>query len=454
MSASELRPIAFMVMPFRKRPVPGAPEGAPKELDCDALWDRAFRPVLEELGYLPVRADIEAGTVIVKDMLERLAFADLVLADMSLPNGNVYYEIGIRHVAKETDCVLVAAEWSSQLFDVDQMRTVRYPLKDGAVPDEAAQAVREVLKEKLPKVRSSRTPYYELIKEKSEASCFREQLETISAFQASVREARLMPTAEGRKGAVEALVAKYTGAAFCIPEVAFELLTLVRDCVSWQAMLDFVKQLPDSVQKDGYTKEQTLLAEAKTGNDAAAIAGLEELIRLRGDTPERRGLLGGRYKNLWRQMRDQRTGAGDATASLKEQGYLDEAIENYRKGMCLDLNEYYCVCNLPGLLRARSGPGDEEEAAFFDRLTVLATEVKMDKGEEDEWARPTLLGAAFRSGDVKEVSRLVRDVAREGASAWKLGTTLRDIEDAVAALPATDVRKQMEKYRDQLATLV
>ena len=112
MNGTALRPIAFMVMPFRKRPVPNPAEGAPKEVDFDALWDRAFRPALEQAGYLAVRADIETGTVIIKDMLERLAFADLVLADMTLPNGNVYYEVGIRHVAQRTNCVLIAAEWS------------------------------------------------------------------------------------------------------------------------------------------------------------------------------------------------------------------------------------------------------------------------------------------------------------------------------------------------------
>ena len=82
--------MCFMVMPFRRRRVEGSVgDGVPGELDCDALWDRVFRPVIVDLGYLPVRADAETGSVIVKDMLERLAHAHLVLADVSLPNGNV-----------------------------------------------------------------------------------------------------------------------------------------------------------------------------------------------------------------------------------------------------------------------------------------------------------------------------------------------------------------------------
>ena len=51
------------------------------------------------------------GTAIIGQMLGRLYFADLVLADMTIPNGNVYYEVGIRHAAQKTGCVLLSADW-------------------------------------------------------------------------------------------------------------------------------------------------------------------------------------------------------------------------------------------------------------------------------------------------------------------------------------------------------
>jgi hypothetical protein len=61
------------------------------------LWDHRYVPVIKELGYEPVRADQDIGALIVGQMLERLYFADLVLADLTIPNGNVYYEVGIRY---------------------------------------------------------------------------------------------------------------------------------------------------------------------------------------------------------------------------------------------------------------------------------------------------------------------------------------------------------------------
>src|SRR5205823_666620 len=111
------------------------------KVDFNALWDRAYVPVIEALGYEPVRADQDTGALIVNQMFERLYFADLVLADMTIPNGNVYYEVGIRHASKEKGCVLLAADWSRQLFDVTQMRTVRYPLAEGDITEATANGI-------------------------------------------------------------------------------------------------------------------------------------------------------------------------------------------------------------------------------------------------------------------------------------------------------------------------
>lgn len=102
-------------------------------------------PVIQVLGYEAVRADQDTGSLIVTQMLERLYFADLVLADMTVPNGNVYYEIGIRQAAKASGCVLLAADWSRQLFDVAQMRTVRYPLPGGDITQATAAAMRSAI---------------------------------------------------------------------------------------------------------------------------------------------------------------------------------------------------------------------------------------------------------------------------------------------------------------------
>lgn len=98
---THLRKIAFVAMPFRTKSTGLQPKDGPTQVDFDALWDRAFRPALTALNYMPVRADLQTGSVIIKDMLEQLVHADLVIADLTIPNANVYYEAGVRHAARE-----------------------------------------------------------------------------------------------------------------------------------------------------------------------------------------------------------------------------------------------------------------------------------------------------------------------------------------------------------------
>jgi hypothetical protein len=107
-----------MIMPYGRKETQAEAGKGPAEIDFNSLWDRGYVPVIKALGYEPVRADHDTGALIISQMLERLYFADLVLADMTIANSNVYYEVGIRHATKEEGCVLLAADWSRQLFDV------------------------------------------------------------------------------------------------------------------------------------------------------------------------------------------------------------------------------------------------------------------------------------------------------------------------------------------------
>ena len=428
------KPVCFIVMPFRRRKVEGVvAAGAPAELDCDALWDRVYRPVVEALGYLPIRADADTGSVIVKDMLERLAFAHLVLADVTLPNGNVYYEIGLRHVACETGCVLLATSWSRQLFDIDQFRSIRYPLTDGSVPETEAAALRTALRESIPRMKDARTPWHELVTADQKAArvaSFREQSEEVSRLQARMREARLAPTAE-RAAIVQSIVASMGAPTLTIPEIATELLTLVRDEMGWSSTLAFVQALPDITRRLPAVQEQELLAVAELGQPLEAISKLEMLVTNHGDSAERQGLIGGRYKRLWKQAERQRVASGQTEPTVDERRYLNKAIEHYNRGMQLDLNLYYCSNNLPLLLRARGRAGDAERAVAVDQCVLAACARALARGEHDEWLRPTLLGAAFRARDVEKALELASQVEEEGGAAWKLAATMGDLEVAV-----------------------
>ena len=69
------------------------------------------------------------------DMFQELLVADLVLADLTLDNPNVWYELGVRHALRARGVVLVAGAAPDRLRHLHRPQAP-LPLKDGA-PDPA-----------------------------------------------------------------------------------------------------------------------------------------------------------------------------------------------------------------------------------------------------------------------------------------------------------------------------
>src|SRR5262249_34214723 len=155
-----------------------------------------------------------------------------------------------------------------------------------------------------------------------------------------------------------------------------------------------IDALDAAVASDPYIREQRALALGKVGRPNDAIAELMALIDVAGDSPERQGLLGGRFKELMR-------GAEKAGRPAAEGAYFrSQASAHYERGMVLDLNDFYPTSNLPRLYRQRGDAGDESRAQTALQVTSAACARAIARGSGDEWVRPTLLGAAFDLGDV------------------------------------------------------
>ncbi|MEV5891203.1 hypothetical protein [Nonomuraea fuscirosea] len=73
--------VAFMVMPFGRKPTGRVDDGVPAVVDFDARWERVHEPLLTELGYRAIRADSDLGALVIVQMIQRLALADVVMAD-------------------------------------------------------------------------------------------------------------------------------------------------------------------------------------------------------------------------------------------------------------------------------------------------------------------------------------------------------------------------------------
>jgi hypothetical protein len=442
------KPLCFMVMPYGRKSTLAAAGDGPTEVDFNRLWDLAYVPVIEALGYEAVRADQDTGSLIITQMLERLYFADLVLADITVPNGNVYYEIGVRHASRETGCVLLAADWSRQLFDVAQLRTVRYPLPEGEVSETTAQVVRAAIADAIPTLGRGKSPMHDAIKgypskvDENTASTMKERMGRLAAFQGEVRAVRAAPRAQ-RMALAQELAVRHAARPLIAP-AAITLLRLLGDCADtaadWAAVVSLIDGLPANLIELPEVQEQRALARSYAGQHVDAIAELEKLVAIFGPTPERLGLLGGRYKRLHMSARD----------AADRDEWLGKAIECYEHGMQLDLNEYYCSSNLARLYRLRNRTGDEERAQSVLRVVIAACERARKRGAVDPWLRPTLLAAAFDAGDADKSEQLADEIRAEGPARWQLSSVRGDLETSIRHVPDEAIRVRLVRVLERL----
>ena len=441
-----MRPICFMIMPYDTKATAGE-SGAPDKVDFKRLWERAFRPAIDKAGFEPVLAREDIGALIISEMIERLAISDIVLADVSIANGNVYYEVGIRHAARKQGCIMIAANWSKPLFDIDQMRGIRYPLPDQLVSDDTASEIISKIQTAISDMASGESPFYQLFpkhreydpaRDPARATAFRKSLEDLSRFQGEIIAARSASGDQRRARALDLSKRYYTGGPIQ-KAVAMELLYTLRDCTDWSTTLQFIDSLPADLRESPLIKEQRAIALSKSGNDDSAIGALRELMHTSGATSERHGLLGSRYKSKW--------------ASSKNPADLDRAIDEYEAGMKLDLNDYFPSSNLARLYRTRKRKGDEEKALISAAVMRTACERARLRNSKDEWLNPVLLGAAFDDGDVEKADELAHQVIAGGPPNWILEATLFDCKTA-AELQKEPRRRQLLEVVAQLQAIL
>ncbi len=127
-----MKPHAFVAMPFGMKK-----DSQGDEIDFNCVYSELIKPALEAAGLEVFRADkdIRAGDIRT-DMFQELLISDLVVADLTIDNPNVWYELGVRHALRARGVVLVCGGRVSTAFDLYTDRKLRYSIQDGK-PDSA-----------------------------------------------------------------------------------------------------------------------------------------------------------------------------------------------------------------------------------------------------------------------------------------------------------------------------
>lgn len=121
--ADGLEGICFIVSPI-------GDAGSEERKHADLMLSALYEPALAELGLRAVRADgISKPGLITGQVMDHVARAALVIADLSFSNPNVYYELALRHATRKP--IVQVIRTSDKLpFDVGQYRTVRIDMTD------------------------------------------------------------------------------------------------------------------------------------------------------------------------------------------------------------------------------------------------------------------------------------------------------------------------------------
>jgi hypothetical protein len=229
--------------------------------------------------------------------------------------------------------------------------------------------------------------------------------------------------------------------------VVLPICFMIRDHIGWAELSAYIDQLPTYLKDMPQLREQVALAQSKSGEHIDAIAGLKVLLSLQGESSERYGLIGGRFKKIALAAQKNH----DSKAALAA---IEQSIEAYERGMRLELGDYYCVSNLARLYRIRGEEGDENKAQFAQQLTTLMAQSAIDLNKANEWARPTLLGSAFDSQDSIAAAVALKGIIKEGPAKWKLETTISDLEISVRQITDLSLRIKFENILGQMKGLL
>ena len=110
---------------------PIGPDGSATRLRSDQLFRYLISPAAAECGYAFVHRADDLGRpgLITTQIMEHLLRSELVIADLSDHNPNVFYELAVRHFVARPVVQLIVHDQPIP-FDLAQLRTIKYDLGD------------------------------------------------------------------------------------------------------------------------------------------------------------------------------------------------------------------------------------------------------------------------------------------------------------------------------------
>lgn len=98
----------------------------PFSTQFDGIWLSVIKPTIQELNDECYRVDdfFNVGSIL-NDIFKSIHSADYILADLTIQNPNVYYELGYAHAINKR-VILITQDISTLPFDLKHQRVILY----------------------------------------------------------------------------------------------------------------------------------------------------------------------------------------------------------------------------------------------------------------------------------------------------------------------------------------
>jgi tetratricopeptide (TPR) repeat protein len=487
-----MQPHVFVVMPFDIKEVQSttsATESADQKpainVNFNEVYDLLISPALTKAGCVPFRADKEPGAGDIRtDMYFELVTADVILADISILNPNVFYELGVRHGVAPRGVLMIHGGWSRRPFDVAPDRTFDYngklfvSKKEDRDDNWQKQLAAEV--DGLAKTLSTALEVDEQI---IGSPVYKELVGLKPVDWSNIQTARARYFGEvfvDWKSRVE--VAKLNGWPGDILTLADDAPTRFhRGKLLWEAAFALISMQRFDVAKS--VLEELLLLEptnhraqtqlglvlGRLGKVQDAKVHMTRVAEQYAQDTEAQGILGRIYKDLWRlEWKDLPTVEERQQQAIATSSYVATAIRNYNLATRRHF-DYYNGINVVSFVKLlehlKTATGDEpvdpevNGLADLNAVVRFAAQNVLDSaggdGDDAVWAPATLGELELVAGDADKARRYYRDAANApGTTYFQINSMLEQVYlfESLGLRPeaVSAVKKVLEQRRSVL----
>jgi tetratricopeptide (TPR) repeat protein len=440
---------AFIIRPF----------GTKNDINFDEVESKLIDPALTRLNITGrTTMEIRKQGNIRFDMFQKLLTANLVIADISIHNANVYYELGIRHALRGKHTFMIRARGGGIKSDEVpfDLKTDRYLGYDGKDPAASVDNLVESLRQTINSEEHD-SPVFQMLPDLDEQDQAR-FLPVPRDFREDVERA-----ADAReRGDLELLAAEANGFEWeieglrLVGRAQFNLKAFEGARATWEA----VRKI-DPLDEEANTQLGTV--HQRLGDLTSSDQALKRVLKRKEldkeGRAEVRSLMARNAKTHWTNEWKQIASLPERQRCALLSPYLDESLEAYESAFEEDLNHFKAGLNTLAMLTMQTKLADMMPEVWSERFD------DDDDGQGDLAARKKRVDKLCASVDLSIKSateRLNRDqqtnIAAEISEAdfclltskkpGKVSDAYRRAIVGAPAFVADAVRRQLSLYHE------